>query len=128
MVLSISKTRLSLFDFPHYQVWNFDNILEEVYAIDRHEKPIEYISLANNAYTGATLTRNCVGIWDLQNGRLQKMLANSAHRSVSNVTRIIAGSLSPNMKDEEDVFWDNQNLASMLKGVISYCYSNANIV
>ena len=91
MVLSISKTRLPLFDFPQHQVWNFDNILEEVYAIDRHEKPIEYISLANNAYTGATLTRNCVGIWDLQNGRLQKMLANSAHRSVSNVTRIIAG-------------------------------------
>ena len=97
--LSIFKTRLSLFDFPQYQVWNFDNILEEVYAIDRHEKPIEYISLANNAYTGATLTRNCVGIWDLQNGRLQKMLANSAHRSVSNVTRITAGSWSPNIKD-----------------------------
>ncbi len=51
-----------------------------MYAIDRHEKPIEGISLANNAYTGATLTRNCVGLWNLENGRLVKTLANSAHR------------------------------------------------
>ncbi len=68
------------FDLCTLQVWNFDNILEEVYAIDRHEKPIEGISLANNAYTGATLTRNCVGLWNLENGRLVKTLANSAHR------------------------------------------------
>ncbi len=89
MVQTTNQTNPASFNSPHkllfcarLQVWNFDNILEEVYAIDRHEKPIESCSLANNGFTGATLTRNCVGIWNLENGRLERMLANSAHRSV----------------------------------------------
>ena len=48
------------------KVWNFDNILEDVHAIDRHEKAIEGLTLAGTGYLGATITRNCVGIWNLQ--------------------------------------------------------------
>ncbi|CAH1788936.1 unnamed protein product [Owenia fusiformis] len=64
------------------KVWNFDNIMEDVHAIDRLEKPIESICLANNAYLAATVTRNTVGIWNMESGRLEKMLANSAHSSI----------------------------------------------
>ncbi len=64
------------------KVWNFDNILEDVHSIDRLEKPIESVSLAANVYVGATTTRNCVGIWNLESGRLIKTLSNSAHSSI----------------------------------------------
>ena len=64
------------------KVWNFDNILEDVHCIFRHEKSIDALSLASNAYIGATITRNCVGIWNLENGKLIKTLANSMHSSI----------------------------------------------
>ena len=64
------------------KVWNFDNILEDVHAIDRLEKPIEAVSLATNAYVGAVTTRNCVGVWNLESGKLMKTLANSQHSSI----------------------------------------------
>ena len=64
------------------KIWNLDNIREAVYTIDRHEKPIEQLRLAANAYVGATTTRNCVGIWNLDTGRLTTTLATSAHSSI----------------------------------------------
>ena len=64
------------------KVWNFDNILENVNCIDRCEKPIEAISLGRDVNLAATTTRNCVGIWNLDDGRLQKTLANSQHSSI----------------------------------------------
>ena len=64
------------------KVWNFDNIREDVFSIDRLEKPIEAVQLAAHAYLGATTTRNCVGIWNLENGKIMKTLANSAHSSI----------------------------------------------
>ena len=59
------------------KIWNFNNILEDVFSIQRHEKPIDGLSLASHAYIGATTTRNCVGIWNLESGKLEKTLQQS---------------------------------------------------
>ncbi len=87
--------------------WNFDNILEDVHPIFRHDKPIEAISLAPLAYIGATTTRNCVGIWNLENGQLLKTLANSAHSSIVTHAVITAdGQFVVSAESGHILFWD----------------------
>ncbi|KAL7293010.1 hypothetical protein TKK_0013456 [Trichogramma kaykai] len=59
------------------KVWNINNIFEQVHVIDRHELQIDSISLAENCNLAATVTRGCVGVWDLQTGKLISKLADS---------------------------------------------------
>ncbi|XP_055384364.1 NACHT and WD repeat domain-containing protein 2 isoform X2 [Condylostylus longicornis] len=58
------------------KVWNINNIFEKVHVIDRHELPIDNISLSQ-LNLAATVTRSCVGIWDIRSGRLLSKLADS---------------------------------------------------
>ncbi|KAJ9592434.1 hypothetical protein L9F63_015850, partial [Diploptera punctata] len=59
------------------KVWNINNILEQVHVIDRHEVQIDSISLCQSAGLAVTVTRGCVGVWDMQIGRLIARLADS---------------------------------------------------
>ncbi|XP_033222269.1 NACHT and WD repeat domain-containing protein 2 [Belonocnema kinseyi] len=59
------------------KVWNINNIFEQVHVIDRHELQIDSISLAEHCNLAVTVTRGCVGVWDLQSGRLISKLADS---------------------------------------------------
>ena len=89
------------------KIWNFENILEDVFPIDRNEKAIDAISLAANAYIGVTTTRNCVGVWNLENGKLLKTLANSArgsivtHSTITSDAKYVISAESGNV-----LFWD----------------------
>lgn len=64
------------------KVWNFDNILEDVHSIDRLEKPIETIDLASEVPFCVTTSRNCVGVWNLENGKLLKTFGTTTSTSV----------------------------------------------
>ncbi|XP_064648000.1 NACHT and WD repeat domain-containing protein 2-like [Lineus longissimus] len=64
------------------KVWNFDNIMENVNTIQRMEKPVDTISIAANAYVGATVARNCVGIWNLETGELKSTLAHTGASAI----------------------------------------------
>ena len=89
------------------KVWNFDNILEDVHTIDRHEKPIEALSLAANAYIGATTTRNCVGVWNLENGKLMKTLSSGSHNTkVSHSLITSDAKFVVSAESTSVVFWD----------------------
>jgi WD40 repeat protein len=59
------------------KVWNINNIFEQVHVIDRHELQIDSISLCQSAGLAITVTRGCVGIWDIHIGRLIARLADS---------------------------------------------------
>lgn len=59
------------------KVWNINNIFEQVHVIDRHELQIDMISLAQESNLAVTVTRDCVGVWDLQLGKLISKLADS---------------------------------------------------
>ena len=59
------------------KVWNINNIFEQVHVIDRHELQIDSISLCQSAGLAITVTRGCVGVWDMQIGRLIARLADS---------------------------------------------------
>ncbi|XP_063218680.1 NACHT and WD repeat domain-containing protein 2 [Bacillus rossius redtenbacheri] len=59
------------------KVWNINNIFEQVHVIDRHELQIDSIHLCQSAGLAVTATRNCVGVWDLQIGKLISRLADS---------------------------------------------------
>ncbi|XP_011338040.1 NACHT and WD repeat domain-containing protein 2 isoform X2 [Ooceraea biroi] len=59
------------------KVWNINNIFEQVHVIDRHELQIDMISLAEQGNLAVTVTRDCVGLWDLQTGKLISKLADS---------------------------------------------------
>ena len=59
------------------KIWNLWNIDEKECKIDRHDDPIEQIHLATNAPVGVTTTRNCVGVWNVDTGRLMKTLVSS---------------------------------------------------
>ncbi|XP_074658721.1 NACHT and WD repeat domain-containing protein 2-like [Tubulanus polymorphus] len=64
------------------KVWNFDNIRESVNHINRHEKPIEGVSLAGNDCIGAAVARNCVGLWNLQSGQMTSSLMHSGSSAI----------------------------------------------
>ncbi|XP_026468840.1 uncharacterized protein LOC113372707 [Ctenocephalides felis] len=59
------------------KVWNINNIFEQVHVIDRHELQIDSISLSQEAGIAVTVTRACIGVWDLKTGRLLSKLADS---------------------------------------------------
>ncbi|XP_058799223.1 NACHT and WD repeat domain-containing protein 2 isoform X2 [Phymastichus coffea] len=59
------------------KVWNINNIFEQVHVIDRHELQIDSLSLAENCNLAVTVTRGCVGVWDIQAGKLISKLADS---------------------------------------------------
>eukprot|EP00106_Octopus_bimaculoides_P010882 XP_014778324.1 PREDICTED: NACHT and WD repeat domain-containing protein 2-like [Octopus bimaculoides] len=64
------------------KVWNFDNILEDVHSIDRLEKPIESMNIAENVNLCVTTTRNGVGVWDMERGKLVHNLPGGSHNSI----------------------------------------------
>lgn len=45
-------------------------IFEQVHHIDRHELPIDSVSLSTDAGIAVVVTRNCIGIWDLLTGKM----------------------------------------------------------
>ena len=60
------------------KVWNLNYIFEEVHNTDRHETQIDSISLSTEKGIAVTVTRGCVGVWDLLTGVLKHKLAYSA--------------------------------------------------
>ena len=60
------------------KVWNINYIFEQVHHIDRHELQIDSVSLSTDAGIAVTVTRNCIGIWDILTGKLKTKLADSA--------------------------------------------------
>lgn len=76
----ISKSRISSSSIDKsIKVWNLENILEEVHAIDRLEKSIEELSLSADATVAVTTTRSCVGVWNLETGRVMQRLVCGQH-------------------------------------------------
>lgn len=59
------------------KVWNINNIFEQVHVIDRHELQIDNISLSKDTELAVTVTRGCVGVWNIIQGRLLAKLADS---------------------------------------------------
>lgn len=59
------------------KVWNINNIFEQVHVIDRHELQIDNLSLSQEHDLCVTVTRGCVGVWEIKTGRLLSTLADS---------------------------------------------------
>jgi WD40 repeat protein len=78
------------------KVWNINNIFEQVHVIDRHEMQIDSIRLCQAAGLAVTVTRGCVGVWDMQIGRLIARLADSplgaivTHASITADSKLVA--------------------------------------
>ncbi|KAK3849709.1 hypothetical protein Pcinc_043548 [Petrolisthes cinctipes] len=89
------------------KVWNINNIFEQVHVIDRHELQVDDISLAPHHPLAVTVTRNCVGIWNLRLGKLVSKLADSplgaivTHAAITNNARYIVSTESGNV-----LFWN----------------------
>ncbi|KAK4290424.1 hypothetical protein Pmani_036667 [Petrolisthes manimaculis] len=85
------------------KVWNINNIFEQVHVIDRHELQVDDISLAPHHPLAVTVTRNCVGIWNLRLGKLVSKLADSplgaivTHAAITNNARYIVSTESGNV-------------------------------
>lgn len=58
------------------KIWNINNIFEKVHVIDRHEMQIDNISLSQTDMA-ATVTRGCLGVWNIRSGQLLTKLADS---------------------------------------------------
>nr|XP_018912430.1 PREDICTED: NACHT and WD repeat domain-containing protein 2 isoform X2 [Bemisia tabaci] len=85
------------------KVWNINNIFEQVHVIDRHELQIDSVCIAKTIDIAVTVTRGCVGVWDLQVGRLVAQLADSplgaivTHALITPDGRYIVSSESGNL-------------------------------
>ncbi|XP_037797036.1 NACHT and WD repeat domain-containing protein 2-like [Penaeus monodon] len=88
------------------KVWNINNIFEQVHVIDRHELSLLHSSLAVTLPLAVTVTRNCVGIWNLKLGKLVSKLADSplgaivTHAKITHNSRYIVSTESGNV-----LFW-----------------------
>ena len=70
---------LSRFPFVRQvKVWNINYIFEKTHHIDRHELPIDSVSLSTAKGIAVTVTRGCIGVWDLLTGKLKRRIADSA--------------------------------------------------
>lgn len=106
----ISNSRVSSSSIDKsIKVWNLENILEEVHTIDRLEKSVDALSLSADAKVAATTTRSCVGVWNLETGRLMCRLACGQH-----TTRVTHSVITPDARhvvSSESEFvhvWDAQ--------------------
>ncbi|KAK0046460.1 NACHT and WD repeat domain-containing protein 2 [Biomphalaria pfeifferi] len=89
------------------KVWNFDKILEEVHPIDRLERPIETIHLAQQSQLCATTTRNTVAIWNLGTGRLVKTFVGNARSAiVSHAVITSKGEYVVSAESPKVLIWD----------------------
>ena len=61
-----------------FQVWNINYIFEKTHHIDRHELPIDALSLSTEKGIAVTVTRGCMGVWNMKTGKLKAKLADSA--------------------------------------------------
>ena len=59
------------------KVWNINYIFEPEHHIDRHELPIDSVSVSTDAGIAVVVTRTCIGIWDMLTGELKSKLAES---------------------------------------------------
>ncbi|KDQ84119.1 Leucine-rich repeat and WD repeat-containing protein [Zootermopsis nevadensis] len=85
------------------KVWNINNIFEQVHVIDRHEMQIDSIGLCQSAGLAITVTRGCVGVWDMRIGRLVARLADSplgaivTHAAITTDSKYIVSAESGNI-------------------------------
>ena len=101
------------------KVWNIDYMFEHVHEIDRHEIKIESVQLSTSAGIAVTVTRNCIGIWNILTGKLQSKLSDSTHGAIcTHAVITTSGKLAVsaecgfilywNIKDEMVIFKEQQ--------------------
>lgn len=95
------------------KVWNLDKILEDVHHIDRLEKPVDAVSVAADGEEGGiagslalTTTRGCIGIWNMENGRLIQRLTNGSHSIVTHAVVTRDGAHLISAESGNLVLWD----------------------
>ncbi|KAG7172706.1 NACHT and WD repeat domain-containing protein 2-like [Homarus americanus] len=99
------------------KVWNINNIFEQVHVIDRHELQVDDISMAANSPIAVTVTRNCVGIWNVRLGKLVSKLADSplgaivTQAGITSNSRYIVSTESGNV-----LIWNVRAEAVLFKG------------
>ena len=89
------------------KVWNINNIFGQVHQINRHELQIDAVSLSTSAGIAVTVTRNCIGVWDLLKGKLKTKLADSPLGAI--ITHALVSSNGKNVLAIESGFvihWD----------------------
>ena len=98
------------------KVWNLNNIFEEVHHIDRLETQIESISLCVAANTAVTVTRGCIGVWNLLTGKLNSRLADSAYGAiVSHAVVTSNGDLIVAAECGYVIYWDAKDRKVLFK-------------
>ena len=101
------------------KVWNINYIFEKVHHIDRHEMPIDSLSLSTEGGIAVTATRSCIGIWEMLSGTLRSRLADSqlgaivTHVTVNPTGEFIIAAESGNVlfwkvKEEKVLFKQHQ--------------------
>lgn len=98
------------------KVWNINNIFEKVHVIDRHEMPVDSISLSSRTNKIITVTRSCVGVWNLRTGKMLSKLADSplgaivTHACVTRNGRYIVA-----IESDHFIVWDADNESQVTK-------------
>ncbi|UYV69119.1 NWD2 [Cordylochernes scorpioides] len=92
------------------KVWNINNIFEQVHAIDRMDSAIDSISMSSVQDLAITVTRNCVGVWNVITGKLLCKLADSPVGAI--VTNAVITSDAKYIISAESgnlLYWDTED-------------------
>ena len=89
------------------KVWNVDYMFEHVHEIDRHEIKIDAVQVSTSASIAITVTRNCIGVWNILTGKLQSKLASSAHGAIcTHAVVTTSGKLMISAESGFVLFWN----------------------
>uniref|UniRef100_T1J835 NACHT domain-containing protein n=1 Tax=Strigamia maritima TaxID=126957 RepID=T1J835_STRMM len=100
------------------KVWNINNIFEQVHVIDRHDMPVNFISISPVTARAATATRNCTGIWSMRTGRLLYKLVDAPVGAIVTQALITCdGSHLVSLENDNFLIWhiDNQQVIKASK-------------
>ena len=67
--------------FTVSQVWNLDNVQEQVHAIPRLSKPVDQLSVTDDGLVALAATRAGVSLWSIPDGRLVRFIPAAGNSS-----------------------------------------------
>ncbi|RWS28545.1 NACHT and WD repeat domain-containing protein 2-like protein [Leptotrombidium deliense] len=109
-------------------VWNVQNLFQQVFAIDKMQLSIDFICFAEEKNLALTLTRNSVAIWCLLTSKLKKILCDASTVTVVSDALITRnGNYVITCHTEKCLLWNLQNYQinctfemNVLKVMLSY--------
>jgi WD40 repeat protein len=89
------------------KIWNLNNVMEEDFALDRLEKPVEALHVSILASIAMAQSRNQLAIFSLKDGKIKYQLCHNPHGAIFNCSAMSStGTFAASSESNRLVIWD----------------------